>query len=65
AYVKGQKVAEVCSGTFSPLLKKSIGLVYLPVEATAVGAEFEIGIRDKKVKAKVVPTPFYKRADRK
>ncbi|MGA2534339.1 MAG: glycine cleavage system aminomethyltransferase GcvT [Candidatus Aminicenantales bacterium] len=65
AYMKGQKVAEVCSGTFSPLLKKSIGLVYLPVEATAVGTEFEIGIRDKKVKAKVVPTPFYKRADRK
>ncbi len=65
AYVKGQKVAEVCSGTFSPLLKKSIGLVYLPIEATAVGTEFEIGIRDKKTQAKVVPTPFYKRADRK
>ena len=29
------------------------------------GAEFEIGIRDKMAKAKVVPTPFYKRADKK
>jgi aminomethyltransferase len=65
AYVRGRRAAEVCSGTFSPLLKKSIGLVYLPLEATAVGTEFEIGIRDRMAKAKVVPTPFYKRADRK
>ncbi len=61
AFVGGRHVSDVCSGTFSPLLKKPIGLVYLPIEATAVGTEFEIGIRDKMVKAKVVPTPFYKR----
>jgi aminomethyltransferase len=64
-YVKGQKVSEVASGTFSPLLKKAIGLVYLPIEDTAVGAEFEIEIRTKRAKAKVIPTPFYKRADKK
>lgn len=64
-FVKGQKVSEVCSGTFSPFLKKAIGLVYLPLEATAVGTEFEVGIRDKMSKARVVPTPFYKRADKK
>jgi aminomethyltransferase len=57
----GEKVSEVSSGTFSPFLKKAIGLVYLPLEATAPGTEFEIGIRAKKVKARVVPTPFYKR----
>lgn len=61
-YYKGQKVSEVSSGTFAPFLKKSLGLVYLPIEATAVGTEFEIGIRDKMVKAVVVPTPFYKRS---
>ena len=60
--VQNQKVAEVASGTFSPLLKKSIGLVYLPIAATAVGTPFEIEIRGKKVKAHVIPTPFYKRA---
>ncbi|HYA49465.1 MAG TPA: glycine cleavage system aminomethyltransferase GcvT [Burkholderiales bacterium] len=65
AFVGGQKVSEVCSGTFSPLLKKAIGLVYLPIEATALGTEFEIGIRDKASRAKLVPTPFYKRADKK
>jgi len=65
AYVGRQKVSEVCSGTFSPLLKKSIGLVYLPIGATAIGTEFEVGIRDKMTRAKVIPTPFYKRADKK
>jgi aminomethyltransferase len=42
-------------------LKKSIGLAYLPVEHTEIGAEFEIDIRGQRVKARVVPTPFYKR----
>ena len=60
-YIEGEKVSEVNSGTFSPYLKKSIGLTYLPVEYTEVGTEFEIGIRDRKIKAKVIPTPFYKR----
>jgi len=64
-FVGGRKVSEVCSGTFSPLLKKPIGLAYLPIEATALGTEFGVGIRDKMTKAKVVPTPFYKRADKK
>jgi len=58
---KGQKVGQVTSGTFSPFLKKSIGLVYLPVELTEIGSEIEVGIRDRNVRAKVVPTPFYKR----
>ncbi|MBM3296412.1 MAG: glycine cleavage system aminomethyltransferase GcvT [Candidatus Aminicenantes bacterium] len=60
-FFRGNKVGEVCSGTFSPLLKKSIGLVYLPLELTAPGTEFEVGIRDHRARAKVVPTPFYKR----
>ena len=60
-YIGGAKVSDVRSGTFSPLLRKSIGLVYLPIEKTEIGTEFEIGIRDHMAKAKVVPTPFYKR----
>jgi aminomethyltransferase len=60
-YAGGVRVSEVCSGTFAPFLKRSIGLAYLPVEHAALGTEIEIGIRDKKARAKVVPTPFYKR----
>jgi len=63
-FIKDQKVAEVTSGTFSPYLKKSIGLTYLPIENTEIGTEFEIGIRDKRVKAAVVPTPFYRRGEK-
>jgi aminomethyltransferase len=57
----GQRIGEVASGTFAPFLKKAIGLVYLPIEGTAVGTEFEIEIRGKRTKARVIPTPFYKR----
>lgn len=63
-FIKGEKVSEVTSGTFSPFLKKSIGLSYLPLEYTEAGTEFEVGIRDKKVRARVVPTPFYKRSEK-
>lgn len=60
-FVGGEKVGEVTSGTFSPYLKKSIGLVYLPVDLTAPGTELEVGIRERRAKGKVIPTPFYKR----
>lgn len=56
-----EKAGHVTSGTFSPFLKKSIGLAYLPVEFTEIGTEIEVGIREKRVRAKVVSTPFYKR----
>ncbi len=60
-YVQGEKLSEVTSGTFSPYLKKSIGLTYLPVEFMEVGTEIAIDIRGKQVPGKVVPLPFYKR----
>ena len=60
-YIEGEQVSEVTSGTFSPYLKKSIGLTYLPIEYAEEGTEFEIGIRDRKINARVIPTPFYKR----
>ena len=62
-FVAGNRISEVTSGTFSPYFKKAIGLTYLPLEYTEVGTEFEIEIRDKR-KARVVPTPFYKRTEK-
>ena len=52
----------VTSGTQTPLLKKAIGLAYLPIEATAVGTEFEIDIRGRRTPARVAPRQFYKRS---
>jgi aminomethyltransferase len=52
----------VTSGTQTPLLKKAIGLAYLPIAATASGTEFEIDIRGRRTPARVVPRQFYKRS---
>ena len=59
--VDGKAFGAVTSGTFAPFLKKSIGMAYLPVEHCVVGHEFQIGIREKTVSARIVETPFYKR----
>ncbi|HUP44739.1 MAG TPA: glycine cleavage system aminomethyltransferase GcvT [Thermoanaerobaculia bacterium] len=58
----GEEIGVVTSGTYSPTLKKAIGLAYLPLDKTAQGSEFKIVIRGKEARARVVPTPFYKRA---
>lgn len=63
-FINDKKVSEVTSGSYSPYLKNSIGLTYLPVDFSEEGTEFEIGIRDRKVNARVVPTPFYKRSEK-
>ncbi|MBI1977272.1 MAG: glycine cleavage system aminomethyltransferase GcvT [Candidatus Omnitrophica bacterium] len=60
--VNGQAVGEVTSGTFSPTLKKSIGLAYVQSEYAQVGQVIEIEVRGKAVQARVVKTPFYKRS---
>jgi aminomethyltransferase len=56
------EIGVVTSGTHSPTLKKAIGLAYLPQGKSALGSEFTILIRGKEARARVVSTPFYKRA---
>jgi len=51
----------ITSGTHSPTLGRPIGLAMLPVEDAAVGTEFEAEIRGRGARARVAPTPFYKR----
>jgi aminomethyltransferase len=55
---QGQPVGEVTSGTQSPSLNKAIGLGYVSAEHAIAGTEIFIEIRDKKLKAAVVKTPF-------
>jgi aminomethyltransferase len=61
-HVDGRMVGAVTSGTWAPYVKKTIGLCYLPADRAAVGTEFEIDVRGRRLPARVVPTPFYKRA---
>jgi aminomethyltransferase len=62
--VHDERVGEVTSGTYAPFLQKNIGLCYVPAMRAAVGTELAIDIRERKVPARVVPTPFYKRPDK-
>ena len=56
-----REIGVVTSGTHSPTLKKAIGLAYLPPGKSSIGTEFHLLIRGRETRARVVPTPFYKR----
>ena len=60
-YLDGEKSGVVTSGTQTPFLKKAIGMAYLPAARSGVGTEFEIDVRGRRARARVVPMPFYKR----
>jgi len=56
-----QKVGRVTSGTFSPTLQKSIAMGYVTPDCADEGTSLEVDIRGKRVAAKVVSLPFYRR----
>jgi aminomethyltransferase len=62
-YVGGTKAAgcSVTSGTQTPYLRKAIGMAYLPAEHAAPDTEFDVDVRGRLTRARVVPMPFYKR----
>jgi len=57
-YSNGQRIGVVTSGSMSPMLNKNIGLAYIDNGFNKTGTPIEILIRDKKIKANVVKTPF-------
>jgi aminomethyltransferase len=61
-YVANEKAGVVTSGTQTPYLKKAIGMAYVPSACTAPGTALEIDVRGRRVRAAVVPLPFYKRS---
>ena len=61
AYIGDLKAGTVTSGTRTPFLRKAIGMVYLPVEHSAPDTEFDIDIRGRRARARVVPMPFYRK----
>jgi aminomethyltransferase len=61
---EGGPVGRLTSGGFSPTLGVSIGLGYLPLDLASPGAELDVDVRGKTLRAQVVPRPFYKRGKR-
>lgn len=57
----GEEVGFVTSGSFSPTLNKNIALGLVRADLAVLGDTLDVMIRGKEVKAKIIPTPFYKR----
>ena len=58
----GAPIGICTSGGPSPTLGKAIGLGFMPVAMTEVGTRFAVDCRGKVIEARVVATPFYRRA---
>jgi glycine cleavage system T protein (aminomethyltransferase) len=60
-YAGGDRIGTVTSGTQTPYLRKSIGMGYVPLAFIDPGTEFDVDVRGRRLRAQVVPMPFYKR----
>jgi aminomethyltransferase len=60
----GRKVGHVTSGTFSPSLKKGIGMGYVETACSEVGKELQI-MGKEPIDVAIVKGPFYKQASHK
>ncbi|HLZ14327.1 MAG TPA: glycine cleavage system aminomethyltransferase GcvT [Candidatus Acidoferrum sp.] len=58
----GEEIGVVTSGSPSPTLSRNIALAYVPPDFAAIGTPLCVEVRSQRIKAQVVPTPFYKRA---
>jgi aminomethyltransferase len=58
------RVGTVTSGTKSPTLGAFIGMAYVDAASAAPGTALAVGIRDRRLAARVVERPFYRRVAR-
>ena len=58
----GDVIGVIASGSPSPTLGKNIALAFVPPTLAALDTTIYVEIRGRRAKARVVPTPFYKRA---
>lgn len=55
----GREIGCVTSGSYGPSVEKYIGVGYVWTEHSTVGSEFEVEVRGKAQRARVVQTPFH------
>ncbi len=57
----GEPLGVLTSGSLSPTLEKGICLAYLPVDRVKIDTPVSLEVRGRKIAAKVVKKPFYRR----
>lgn len=60
-YMGDSLVGKTTSGTHCPYLGKAVAMAYLPPEHAAAGTEVEVDVRGRRISARVVELPFYRR----
>lgn len=58
--IAGDQIGYVTTGMHAPTLGRPLGMGYVPTALSQPGSEFDILIRNKPVRARVVKMPFYK-----
>jgi aminomethyltransferase len=62
---EGKAIGFVTTGSFSPTLKKNIGLALIDAKYAQIGEIIEIVIRGKNLKAAIIKKPFYQKKYKK
>ena len=60
-FAEEQQIGTVTSGTMSPTLKVGIALALVESSRAVLNNELLVGIRDRKLRAKIVKPPFVKK----
>ncbi len=55
------EVGRVTSGTWSPTFEKALGMAYVPIGLAEPGSSVAIDVRGRRLPARVVKLPFYRR----
>ena len=56
-----EKIGQTTSGTHCPYLGKAVAMALLDAKHAKEGTELEVEVRGRRIGAKIVPLPFYKR----
>lgn len=62
-YRDGKKIGRTCSGTKCPYINKAVATAIIDADQRELGEEVEVDVRGRMVKAKMVKSQFYKRAE--
>ncbi len=59
-----RQVGVTTSGTFCPHLNQAVAMALVEKETSELGTQVEVDVRGRRIAAKVIPLPFYKKASK-